>query len=198
MMGMELLELLGKYSGLFVTTVLGGGVGAYIGSYLKKKGENLATHEDIDKLVKQMAAVTQATKEIEAKISNDAWDRQRRWDVKRDVVFQVLTELGELQDAAIRYNATKTAESVDLETAKDNIQGYYEAYRAVRKSHNLILLTCNLASQKAFFELDMHLASLAQSTQAPDSAMIMVKLNAFIDAMKKELNLNEPPHASIQ
>lgn len=38
-----------KCAGLFVTTV----VGAYLGSYLKKKGENLATYKDIDKLVKQ-------------------------------------------------------------------------------------------------------------------------------------------------
>jgi hypothetical protein len=32
------------------------GVGAYIGSYLKKKGENLATHEDLNLLVEQMEA----------------------------------------------------------------------------------------------------------------------------------------------
>src|SRR4029077_2751144 len=38
-------------------------VGAYFGGYLKKKGENLATHEDIDQLVAQVSAVTQSTKE---------------------------------------------------------------------------------------------------------------------------------------
>ena len=32
--------------------------GAFFGSDLKKKGENLATHEDIDKLVKQVSAIT--------------------------------------------------------------------------------------------------------------------------------------------
>ena len=45
----------------FVVTVvsfLSSGAGAYLGSYLKKKGENLATHEDIDKLVDQVSAVT--------------------------------------------------------------------------------------------------------------------------------------------
>jgi hypothetical protein len=51
------------------------GFGAYFGSYFRKKGENLATHEDISKLVDQVSAVTKATKEIEAKISSDVWDR---------------------------------------------------------------------------------------------------------------------------
>ena len=55
---------------------------AYLGSYLKKKGENLATHEDIDKLLAQVTAVTQATKEIEAKISVDVWERQKKWEIK--------------------------------------------------------------------------------------------------------------------
>jgi hypothetical protein len=33
------------------------GVGAYLGAYLKKKGENLATHEDIENTVAQVGAV---------------------------------------------------------------------------------------------------------------------------------------------
>jgi hypothetical protein len=45
-----------------------------ISSYLKKKGENLATHEDVDKLVKQVSAVTAATKQIEANITRASRD----------------------------------------------------------------------------------------------------------------------------
>lgn len=47
----------------------------FFSAYMAKKGENLATHEDIEKLVDQVRAVTTATKEIEAKISNDMWIR---------------------------------------------------------------------------------------------------------------------------
>ena len=54
------------------------GLGAFFGAHLSKKGKNAAIHEDIGKLVQQMAAVTQTTKEIEARISNDMWERQRR------------------------------------------------------------------------------------------------------------------------
>lgn len=38
-------------------TALMAGFGAYFGSYFKKKGENLATHEDIGKLVDQVRYV---------------------------------------------------------------------------------------------------------------------------------------------
>jgi hypothetical protein len=43
----------------------------YLAGYAKKKGENRAMHEDIEKVVEQMSAVTMATKNIEAKISGD-------------------------------------------------------------------------------------------------------------------------------
>ena len=80
-----------------VLTFILAGAGAYLGSYLKKKGENLATQEDVDKLVSQMKAVTQATKDIEAKISTDVWDRQKRWELKRDALFDAVKELGGLE-----------------------------------------------------------------------------------------------------
>jgi hypothetical protein len=78
---------------VFVSAGLSAGAGAFIGSYLKKKGENLATHEDINKLVDQVKSVTQATKEIEAKISGELWDRQRHWEAKRDALLGAVKSL---------------------------------------------------------------------------------------------------------
>jgi hypothetical protein len=74
------------------------GAGAYLGSCLKKKGENLATHEDIKQLVEQVSAVTNATKEIEAKISDDVWTRQKHWEMKRDVVFDTSRKIARIDD----------------------------------------------------------------------------------------------------
>jgi hypothetical protein len=72
-----------------VTTALVSGAAAYLGSYLRKKGENLATHEDIDKLVEQVSAVTVATKQIESKISNEAWRRERRAELQLKAIEAV-------------------------------------------------------------------------------------------------------------
>jgi hypothetical protein len=88
-----------EHLGWILLAAIASGFGGYFGSYLKKKGENLATHEDLDKLVKQVEATTEATKRIEATISNEVWDRQRQWEMKRDAVVGVIQSLCATEDA---------------------------------------------------------------------------------------------------
>lgn len=44
-----------------------------------------------------MKAVTQATKEIEGKISDDFWGQQRRWELHRDILLAAIDRLAEFQ-----------------------------------------------------------------------------------------------------
>ena len=55
----------------------------FIGSYAAKKGENLATKEDI-------AQLTKIAEGIKAKISDEVWDRQRQWEMRRDAVIEAI------------------------------------------------------------------------------------------------------------
>jgi hypothetical protein len=98
---LELFDLIGKFTGVFVTTALGSGAGAFLGSYLRKKGENLATHEDIDKLIDQVAAVTDATETIKAQIGSDLWTRQSVWQQKRDAYAKILNVSHSLRESLI-------------------------------------------------------------------------------------------------
>lgn len=91
MTGLQVLDIIGRYAGIGVTTLVASGVGAFIGSYLKKKGENLATHEDIDKLTDQVTAVTTTTKQIEAAISNEMWRRERKAEAQLKTIDAVNT-----------------------------------------------------------------------------------------------------------
>ena len=100
---------------ILVLSFIGAGGGAYFGAYLKKKGENVATHEDIGKLVEQMAAVTKTTKGIEAAISDDIWGRQRRWELKRDTILQAMDEISNIQGPL----SALTAAAVSLRVADD-------------------------------------------------------------------------------
>src|SRR5258708_597017 len=68
--------------------------GSWVGAYLKKKGENYATHEDLGKLVKQMEAVTKVTEAIKTEISEQVWNRQRQWELRRDVLLEAAKGLG--------------------------------------------------------------------------------------------------------
>ena len=94
---------------LVIVPFISAGAGAYLGSYLKKKGANLATREDLDDLVEQMSAVTQATKAIEAQISDQAWNKQRHWEMKRDALFSAVQALGRADDTLISLITTHTA-----------------------------------------------------------------------------------------
>jgi hypothetical protein len=96
------------YMGAALTALLGSGVGSFLGSYLKRKGENLATHEDIGRLVDQVSAVTQATKGIEAKISDEVWNRQRQWEMKRDALLALAKAERAAGQALTRLDASFT------------------------------------------------------------------------------------------
>jgi hypothetical protein len=92
----------------------------FLGSYSSKKGENLATKEDI-------AQITKTQEEIKAKISDEVWDRQRQWELRRDVVLDAIRALADLDGAVTEFyvawsgptgNLTKEAEAALIEAVK--------------------------------------------------------------------------------
>src|SRR5258708_37592579 len=101
-----------------LTTLVSAFIGSYLGAYLKKKGENLATHEDIDKILDHVRAVTITTKEIEAKISSDVWDHQKRWEAKRDALFEAVKKLSALEDALNNLHGICSADTESAMTTE--------------------------------------------------------------------------------
>jgi hypothetical protein len=96
----------------FVSLVGGYIIGSFLPSYFKKKGENLATKEDI-------AELTKTAKEIEAKINEGVWERQRQWELKREALLEGGRAIADFLAAIIRLNAiyaTKQGASQDEET----------------------------------------------------------------------------------
>jgi hypothetical protein len=67
---------------------------SFLPSYMKKKGENLATKEDINNLATQTAVLTKTAKDIEAQISDKVWNKQRQWEMKRDALVSAVQALG--------------------------------------------------------------------------------------------------------
>ena len=60
-------------------------VSYYLAAYIREKGKNLATKEDLDE-------ITRKAKEIEASISSDLWVKQRR----RELQLEILNKLNDL------------------------------------------------------------------------------------------------------
>jgi hypothetical protein len=137
-----------------VLAVIGGWFGSYMGSYMKKKGENLATHEDLDKLVKQMEATTNATKAIEARISNEVWDRQKRWEMKRDALVPALQALqhadNALMEMALAFsNARRNGEQSEAEwkeTKWEKTKAWQDAINSYDDNRVIANLVCDRSS----------------------------------------------------
>jgi hypothetical protein len=120
----ELFDLIGRRAGLLVTAALG----AYLGSYLKKKGENFATHEDIQKLVDQV----RETERVKAEIADRMWDRQRRWDAKKDLYMEIYSSIHKLHDLLIEVGVFRGGgDQPRLEESMNQLKSDFDKFNRV-------------------------------------------------------------------
>lgn len=127
-----------------LTTLGSAFVGSFLAAYLKKKGENLATHEDIDKLVDQI----EATKKIEARIADDYWGRQKRWELQREIVLEALDRIAELQGESTKLTAATIAGRGVTDPGKRAEVGEYvrsTAFGLIEKVPKLMSISYKLA-----------------------------------------------------
>ncbi|MFC6644452.1 hypothetical protein ACFQBQ_02375 [Granulicella cerasi] len=87
----------------WLQTLIAAGAGAFLASYLKRKGENIAVREELEELVKQVKATTEATKAIEARIGDEFWNKQRMWEMKRDALVESFSDVAAIDDAFMAY-----------------------------------------------------------------------------------------------
>jgi hypothetical protein len=165
----EVLNIVGKYAGFGVTTFVCSGLGAYFGSYLKKKAENKAVHEDIQKLVDQMKAVTNATKEIEAKISTDMWHRQNRWEMRKVAVLEALRDFGTAAPLVWKMLWTFSHHREDSEDdrkargkASDDFQTAMESFWRSKLTATIV---CGTAVSRQLNDVDVVLARVKVKVQ---------------------------------
>jgi hypothetical protein len=187
-----------------ITTLVTAFIGSYLASYLKKKGENLATHEDIDKLVDQMKAVTAATKEIEGRITNDFWQQQRRWDLKREVVFEVMKRMGDLEAGSARLTAAFLLEkqNPDSNQARDArlkvAAEYNDAIKAFGVAKNMVTLTCGDDATRKLTMIQVEILRIDQmikDTQDPSYVFgrLAEKMADVYDVFREHLGITVTP-----
>ena len=178
-------------------------------SYLKQKGENLATHEDIAKLVDQVKAVTSATKQIEAAISNDVWDRQKRWEIKREILFEATRRTAAAQAALSALYSTFLAErqnresndSTWLEQKHTALSRWTTAQTQLEETRLLVEIGCGKETQQAFDNLTLVAGVIANGTLNVESialedlhhqsrSTLLSALDAIRAAIRKELEID--------
>ncbi len=168
---------------LGVTFLISGG-GAFFGAYLKEKAKRVATHEDIENVLKEVRETTKAAKEIEAQISDKVWDRQKRWEVKREALFEATKDLGELEDALTNLNSTFKAAKLnaisgaDWSTQKaEASKRWTEASNNYHRTNLLVVLVCSKEVEIAFDQIGMFFASAATTIFNQDSEYFTKRLH---------------------
>jgi hypothetical protein len=176
---------------LLALGVVVGAFGGYLKAYLSQKGQNLATHEDINKLVDQVRAVTTTAKQIEAKISDDVWDRQKRWELKRDLLIDMVRKTIAMQVALQRLYAVRltnkdssdTENPTRLEATHKATAEFNDAVTEYDQGKLLVDLVCGLEVKRALLYYEKLISDSAQ-------AVIQGDLDAYARGLK-ELLLKE-------
>lgn len=187
---------------------------SYLTGYAKKKGEILATQEDIDKLVGQVRAVTEATKKIEAEISSGVWDRQKRWEMKREVLFEAARKISQIDDATLsssivlkedrskRIQWEARTPSIEEQfaweqTKHERLVRWTKAASEFDVSQAFVGIVCTKEAAQAFRELGTFMHTLAAHlTQDPDAydrgrTEFFKKILLAQKAIRKELEVDE-------
>lgn len=103
------------------------------------------------------AKLTRTTEEIKAQISSSVWDRQRRWELKREVLFQATKRIADLEDALLSLARTVKAHMADLEEDgrdPNDAMGYtsqwHDALAAFAETQLFAKIICEKSTAKAF------------------------------------------------
>jgi hypothetical protein len=180
--------------------------GSYMGAYMKRKGENLATHEDLGNLVTQMKAVTEATKNIEATISDNVWDRQKQWEMKRDALFELTRSLGAMDDAlldlATAYSCANNAGEHHQEswttTKTEKLDSWRVASNNFDRARLLALLLCGDEIKKRMTAVSLLIRTVARKifngelqAYSESTKEIGTNLAGLFVAIRIELNITD-------
>jgi hypothetical protein len=168
--------------------------GSYLGAYLKKKGENLATQEDINNLVAQVQAVTTATKEIEAKISNDMWSRQKRWELKREALFEMAKCSESYKNALVHLYSTQHVAREQLKKGvKVGAEHHVEARRRFNEATDrydeatlMARLSCGVEAYDAASTFGDFMKTRGQQLMDPPETLTE-PFEAFVTVLKSKI-----------
>ena len=175
---------------------------SFLPAYLNKKAEHLATHEDINKLVDQVQAVTTVTEQIKARISNEIWDRQKQWELKREMIIDMGKAISEMEEAMLRV---KSALQVREEPETNEwMKGFYAATKAFRdatvsfdQARMLVDIVCSDNAAKLVHDYSISASTVCskmaktKNVKVYDDAFreLSLKYLAVIRALRHELGI---------
>jgi len=173
---------------VFLANVSLVGAGIYLSAYLKRKAEGLATKEEFEDLKKQTAELTRTTKEIEAEISTGIWDRQKRWEMKREVLFDAAKGVAKIENALSNLNSAyatadknkSSAQPVFLEMIAKAEEKWFEVRAAFSEAELFVEVTCSKGMCEALGEYGRFTTGIAFQINKGDLEIYKKSLRELI------------------
>jgi hypothetical protein len=197
---------LGDALGWGLTTIGGAFVGSYLGAYMKKKGEDRAMKEGFSEVLQQARETTTATKSIEAKISDDVWDRQKRWEMKREVLFETMKRVAALYDQLNELDVFLQTELNRPEhkgevywqqTKIEKNEKWFRSVSELNESRLSVEISCGQELIDALVKYRNRISFVAGTINKGDGEVYRKTLQLIItlrddirDAVRKELGIN--------
>lgn len=115
-------------------------VGAYLGSYVKRKGQDRATQENFDALRAQLRKTTEDTEEIKTRLSGQTWLNQQQWSIREQRYSELLSHLTKLRLSLVDRSeyfmhpgSEHDESSVKGGRFEELARCDYESYQAIRE-----------------------------------------------------------------
>jgi hypothetical protein len=200
------MEQLINLIALAFAAIAGGFFGWFLKPYLGKKGQDLATHEDADRVLDEVRAVTKTTKEIEAKISGEVWDRQKRWELKRDVLFDAVKKSAAAHQALMKVHAVYQTDKAAMARGEPGRMDEHtkasgvllQATAELDDTYLLVSLVSGGETRKALGEfiplardIGMKLTDRQPDALQESRGEVSKKLAAVTAAVRKELEIDK-------
>ena len=149
--------------------------------------------------------MTTATKVIEAKIAGDVWDRQKRWEMKREILFQATRNLAEADDAllacdsVLQVMAKEATDKMDAWIGPRHARAlrWTQASKALDETRLLVDIVCGPEAKRALDDFAMLTGKIAAGVNKQDitiyrksGADLAAKLLAVKVAIRTELELD--------
>jgi hypothetical protein len=166
--------LFGAIGGAIVAPIIVLWIKSYFGPYLTQKAKNLATHEDIQKLIDQV----RETERVKAEISDSMWDRQSRWTYKRDLYVKIVETMTTLIGLETRLRA---AEELGLPAVESKEWGQY-----LTELMKLTGIASFVLSERANRILENLRSTKSNAADEPWSQEQTTRLKAHLSILREE------------
>jgi|GEM_PF-1318552 len=187
-----------------LASLIGAAAGAYVISYLTKKGEARATRESFDQLREQLRMTTKDTEEIKELLSSKAWRSQKQWSALEQYYSNLLTNLhkfklalSDVSDYYMEPGSEHTPDSKQGQHFHDLLKSSYASYKELQLLIGPAALYLSSKSLKALDELESqhwNLANFSECTAdyvAAAHTLASAAYEAILFEAKGQLNLEQ-------